>query len=55
MEAEHWADGDEQWFVIDKAASGRPDGEYSGVAQLPTDLGGEIWAFDFRKESLIDL
>jgi len=52
----HSAEGDRRHgFTMYDATGGRPGGSYSGVAQLPTATGGEIFAFNFQKIGLIDL
>jgi peptidoglycan hydrolase-like protein with peptidoglycan-binding domain len=42
-------------FVANDATKGHPDGDYSGVAQLPASTGNEIFAFTFNKVALIDI
>jgi hypothetical protein len=42
-------------FLVYDATKGHPDGDYSGVAQLPAATGNEIFAFSFNKVALIDI
>jgi hypothetical protein len=42
-------------FTIYDATRGHAGGSYSGVAQLPSSAGGEIFAFAFNKIGLIDV
>jgi hypothetical protein len=56
VQAIHSPQGDRHHsFLAYDATKGHPDGDYSGVAQLPAATGNEITAFTFNKVALIDI